>query len=127
MRIDMPFAIAKVDDDQRLVYGIATADCLDLQGDIIPYEVGKTAVSAGMGTMGIREQHDPTRAVGKLVEWFDDDACRAAGLIAPDEEAKCVGICAYLSITDDGVRTFTKVKEGKIGRASCRERVCLYV
>lgn len=90
--------ISKVDEEQRIVYGYATKEELDRQGDIVDYEASKKAFSAWAGN--IREQHDPKRVIGKKVSMEFDD----------DEKQVLVG--AYISKSPDGEGAWTKVKEG---------------
>lgn len=90
--------ITKVDEEQRIVYGYATKEELDRQGDIVDYEAAKKAFSEWPGN--IREQHDPKRAIGKntLTEF--------------DDENKQILIGAKISRSADGVNAWTKVQEG---------------
>lgn len=90
--------ISKVDEEQRIVYGYATKEELDRQGDIVDYEAAKKAFSEWPGN--IREQHDSKRAVGKNVHLeFDDDN-------------KQVLIGAKISESADGQNAMIKVREG---------------
>ena len=90
--------ITKVDEEQRIVYGYATKEELDRQGDIVDYEASKGAFTRWAGN--IREQHDGKKAVGKRVQTEFDD------------ENKQVLIGAYISRSADGENAWTKVKEG---------------
>lgn len=90
--------IFKVDEEQRIVYGYATGEELDVQGDIVDYEASKGAFDRWTGN--IREQHDVKRAIGKRVSVeFDDDNKR-------------VLLGAYVSKSADGENAWTKIKEG---------------
>lgn len=60
------FPIQKIDKERRIVKGIATADNVDLEDDVISYDGSVEAFSGWVGN--IREMHQPI-AVGKLVEW----------------------------------------------------------
>ncbi|MDL2342301.1 MAG: HK97 family phage prohead protease [Patescibacteria group bacterium] len=101
--------ITKVDEEQRIVYGYATVEELDRQGDIVDYEASKEAFGAWAGN--IREQHDNKRTVGKNVHLeFDDDNKR-------------VLIGAYVSKSTDGENAWTKVKEGILTGFSIGARV----
>lgn len=89
--------IAKIDEDQRMVYGYATVEELDSHGDIITYEASKKAFSNWIGN--IREMHQDV-AVGKALDVeFDDDA-------------KGVWIGARISESEDGEQAWIKIKEG---------------
>lgn len=89
--------ISKVDEEQRMVYGIATTEAIDSQGDIVDYEASKAAFSTWLGN--IREMHQPV-AVGKAVD------------IQFDDEARQVVIGAKISESIDGENAWIKVKEG---------------
>lgn len=65
--------IAKVDTDKRLVRGVATAEVLDSQGEIVDYEAAKDAFSRWRGN--VREMHQP-KAVGKRTDVTFDDATK---------------------------------------------------
>lgn len=90
--------ISKVDEEQRIVWGYATKEELDRQGDIVDYEASKKAFGAWGGN--IREQHDAKRVIGKRVQMDFDD------------ENKQVMVGAYISKSPDGENAWTKVKEG---------------
>lgn len=94
-RINVP--ISKIDEEKRMVWGIATSEMVDSQGDVVDYEASKAAFPNWLGN--IREMHEPI-AVGKNMETtFDDDT-------------KQVMIGAYISESADGENTWIKVKEG---------------
>jgi phage head maturation protease len=89
--------IAKIDEDQRMVYGYATVEEIDAHGEIIGYEASKKAFGDWIGN--IRDMHQDI-AVGKNMETEFDD------------EAKGVWIGAKISESDDGEQAWIKVKEG---------------
>jgi len=60
------FPFEKIDREQRIVTGIATADNVDLADDVVNLEASVEAFSNWIGN--IREMHSPI-AVGKLVDW----------------------------------------------------------
>lgn len=99
--MNKPFVIniplTKIDEEQRIVTGIATAEVLDSQGDIIDYEASKKAFKAWGGN--IREMHSPV-AVGKSIDIQFDDA------------NKQVILSSYISESADGQNAWTKIKEG---------------
>ena len=75
--------IAKVDEEKRLVYGVATAEELDNSGEIYDYATSKPFIEAwsnsfvektnGQSCGNLRAMHEAVSA-GKLVELeFDDD------------------------------------------------------
>jgi phage head maturation protease len=91
------FPITKVDEEERVVYGVATSEAVDSQGDVIDYEASKKAFEAWKGN--IREMHQPV-AVGKAID------------IQFDDEAKSVTIGAKISESADGENAWLKVREG---------------
>jgi hypothetical protein len=60
------FPFQKIDKEQRIVTGIATADNVDYEDDRISFEGSLNAFSSWIGN--IREMHSPL-AVGKLVDY----------------------------------------------------------
>lgn len=82
----------KLDDGRLAVYGVATSEALDYDGEVMDYDAAKAAFGAWPGN--IREQHDPKKAVGRAIEvTADDDAKQISvkALIsagAPDTQAK---------------------------------------
>lgn len=68
VKVSMP--IAKVDKERRIVSGFATLDNVDRQGDIVPSEASVKAFKNFQGN--IREMHDATKAVGRMVEFKED-------------------------------------------------------
>lgn len=83
----IPFT--KVDDEKRLVYGIATTEALDGEGEVVDYEASKAAfkewsdyflkITKGDSQGNIREMHLPI-AAGKAVSWEALDEEKAIGL-----------------------------------------------
>ncbi len=82
-KLNLFFRLSKVDEAQRLVYGIATAEIADKTGEIcdyattVPYYKAWSAeiqkASGGKSLGNVREMHD-NKAVGKLTQInFDDD------------------------------------------------------
>lgn len=95
--ITFTLPISKIDEEQRIVYGIATTEQLDKQNEIVDYEASKKAFGDWVGN--IREMHRPDSAVGKAIDiQFDDDK-------------KQVMIGAYISKSPDGENAWTKIKE----------------
>jgi hypothetical protein len=100
------FAIKSVDEEQRLVYGRATEETLDRQGEILDYDASKplweewiaeTQEASGGKSMGnVRVMHRPDIAAGKLtrVDFNDDE--------------KAIDVCA--KVVDDA--EWAKVLEG---------------
>jgi Putative phage serine protease XkdF len=79
------FKLAKLDEDQQIVYGIATAEVVDRKNEILDYNSSKPffeawsqeifSASDGKSYGNIRSMHNSETAIGKLVEplIFDDE------------------------------------------------------
>jgi hypothetical protein len=103
--LDLFLPLAKVDLDQRLVTGVATAETPDRSGEIFDYASSKpyfeqwsaqaAAASGGKSLGAVRVMHTPI-AAGKLTD------------IAFDDDAKRITVCAKI-VDDDEWR---KVQEG---------------
>lgn len=89
--------ISKIDEEQRIVTGVATSEALDSQGDIIDYEASKIAFKDWIGN--IREMHEP-KAIGKAID------------VQFDDKKKEVILSAKISESADGENAWTKIKEG---------------
>lgn len=74
IRLSMP--LTKVDQERRIVHGFATLDSLDKQDDIVTKEASVNAFREFKGN--IREQHDPHKAVGKMISFQEDQVFDAA-------------------------------------------------
>lgn len=112
MKTNKPFQlnipISKIDEDQRIVVGIATDETLDSQGDIVDYEASKKAFSEWKGN--IREMHGDT-AIGKAID------------VQFDDKAKSVTVSAKISESADGENAWIKVKEEILSGFSIGGRV----
>jgi len=108
LQLNIP--ISKIDEEQRIVTGIATTEALDSQGDIVDYEASKKAFSEWKNIGNIREMHDPI-AVGKAID------------VQFDDENKQVIVSAKISESADGENAWIKVKEGILGGFSIGGRV----
>ena len=100
--------ISKVDEEQRIVTGIATTEALDSQGDIVDYEASKKAFSEWKGN--IREMHNPI-AIGKGID------------VQFDDKNKAVIVSAKISESADGQNAWVKVQEGILAGFSIGGRV----
>jgi hypothetical protein len=118
--------IAKIDEAKREVWGVATSESVDKDGEVFDYETSKPYFKAwsdeiskatdGKSLGNVREMHEAS-AVGKLIEiGFDDDLkeVRVAAKIVDDEAwRKCVqGVYtgfsiggAYVNAWNDGEYT----------------------
>lgn len=85
--------ISKVDPEQHMVYGYATTEALDAQGEVVKLDAVKDALPDYMKFANIREMHQP-KAVGKAKQATMD----AKGL--------------YLGVKVVDTDAWEKVKEG---------------
>jgi HK97 family phage prohead protease len=77
--------IAKIDESQRLVFGYASTETLDSQGEIVRKEAIEAALPDYMRFANIREMHQPS-AVGVAREAeLDDKGLHLAAKIVDDE------------------------------------------
>jgi len=102
MRIYAP--LQKIDEEQRMVYGYASTEALDSQGEIIKRDAIEAALPEFMRFGNIREMHQPS-AVGK-----------AKGATIDDK-----GLYLAAKIVDDDA--WAKVKEGVYSGFSVAGRV----
>src|SRR5581483_1401497 len=96
--------IEKTDDELRMVYGYASTEAVDSQGEIVKKEALAEALSDYMKWANIREMHQPS-AVGKTKEANIDTK----------------GLYIAAKIVDDNA--WKKVKEGVYSGFSIRGRV----
>jgi hypothetical protein len=123
--------IAKIDEARREVWGVATSEVVDKDGEVFDYETSKpyfkdwsdeiSKATEGKSLGNVREMHEPS-AVGKLVEiGFDDDLKEVrVGAKIVDEEAwrKCVqGVYTGFSIGGTYVNAW---KDGEYTRYTAR-------
>src|SRR6266700_289726 len=94
--------LAKIDEAKREVYGVATAEMVDKEGEIFDYESSKPYFKAwsdeiskatdGKSLGNVREMHEPS-AVGKLIGMDFEDKQKQISIVAKiiDEQAwqKC--------------------------------------
>lgn len=88
-------AFTKIDEEKRMVYGLASDETIDAEGEVIDYQATKEAVAEWLEWSNIREMHGPT-AVGIATEVMLDEASKAL----------YIGV----KIVDD--QAWQKVKEG---------------
>ena len=93
MTLQLYWPIAKIDSDERLVYGYASTEAKDSQGEIVRKEALEAALPAYMRFANIREMHRPS-AVGVAKEATIDEN----------------GLWLKAKIVDDAA--WQKVKEG---------------
>ena len=104
VRVSMP--IAKVDQERRIVSGFATLDNLDRQDDIVPAGASVRAFKNFQGN--IREMHDQTKAVGKMVEFKEDM------YFDPQTEEMFNGVYVSAYISKGAEDTWQKVLDGTL-------------
>ena len=104
-------AITKIDEESRTIEGVATAEVLDKQGEIVDYEAAKAAIT-GTWPGNLREMHK-AEAVGTGV------------VVACDDATKTIRIRA--TISKGAPNTWEKVKDGTLKMFSiggqARERI----
>ena len=104
--ISLSMPLSKVDVEKRTVHGFATLDNLDKQDDIVTREASIDAFTRFKGN--IREQHDPHKAVGKVVDfksvpYYDEDT---------NKQYEGVFVSAYVSKGAED--TWQKVLDGTL-------------
>jgi hypothetical protein len=106
------------DDAKWEVEGVLTSEDIDTYGTIFDYESAKRAVAEWAGN--VREQHDPTKAVGRRVEYECDDDNKIVKLRvrvskgAPDTWAKVQdGTLSGFSIGAYNARRETRSVNGR--------------
>jgi hypothetical protein len=112
--------IMKVDKEKREIVGVATAEILDVQGEIVDYATAKSAFEKWRGN--IREMHQP-KAVGKKVSVDFDDANKQIIVTsyiskgaADTWEKICDGTLSDYSIGAMGVRKAEKNGDQAVSR-----------
>ncbi len=94
--------IKKIDHEQRLVFGYASTEALDSQGEIVRKEAIEAALPDYMRFANIREMHQPS-AVGVAKEAeIDDKGLHLAARIVDDEAWKKVTEGVYKGFSIGG-------------------------
>ena len=96
--------ISKTDEDQRMVYGYASTEALDSQGEVVKKDALKDALDDYMKYANIREMHQPS-AVGKT----------------KNAQIDSKGLYVAVKVVDDSA--WNKVKEGVYNGFSIGGRV----
>lgn len=97
--------LTKVDEKQRLVYGIATAEVVDKSGEICDYATAKKAYQVWSGAF---EKNTNGKSLGNVREMHGDSAAGKVTSLTFNDEEKQVEICT--KIVDDAA--WNKVLEG---------------
>ena len=116
-------AITKVDDEKRMVYGIAQSDKLDNQDEIVEWEGTKAAIPEFMKWRNLREMHKES-AVGTIpeIEIKDLEKQLYIGAKVVDDDAwKKVKEGVYKGFSIGG-KALERIKEfsGEIGKTISR-------
>jgi phage head maturation protease/regulator of replication initiation timing len=100
--------ICKVDDEQRMVYGYASTEALDVQGEIVTKQAMAAALQDYMQFANIREMHQPSAVgVAKSVEMDDKGTFISAHVVDDNAWSKVkAGVYKGFSI---GGKTIEKV------------------
>src|SRR5665213_2132489 len=77
--------IAKIDESQRLVFGYASTEALDSQGEIVRKEAIEAALPDYMRFANIREMHQPSAVGVAHAAELDDKGLHLAAKIVDDE------------------------------------------
>lgn len=104
MHIQMP--LSKVDTEHRLVSGFATLDNVDSQGDVVSSKASVNAFTRARGN--IREQHDESKAVGKMVDFREDE------FFDPETKKFYSGVYVTAYISKGAEDTWQKVLDGTL-------------
>jgi hypothetical protein len=112
--------LTKIDEAKREVYGVATAEMVDKEGEIFDYATSKPYFKAwsdeiskatdGKSLGNVREMHEPS-AVGKLIDMNFDDELKQIDIVAKiiDDRAwqKCAeGVYTGFSIGGQYVKAW---------------------
>lgn len=102
------FPITKINEELREIWGVATSEALDVQGEIVDYDAAKKAfqvfgeqfsrATGGESLGAVREMHQP-KTVGKIIA------------VLPDDVKREISIGVKLSRARDGDDAWQKVKE----------------
>jgi phage head maturation protease len=84
-RFEIFCPIAKVDDDQRLIYGYASTPAKDLQGDVITLDAVKQALPDYMEWANIREMHQLCAVGVTESAEVDEQGLKIVGHIVADQ------------------------------------------
>lgn len=76
----------KVDEERRMVYGYATSEAVDSQGEVVSKEAIQRAWKDYMKFANVREMHQPS-AVGVTKEFMHDDMGTWIGVKVVDDRA----------------------------------------
>lgn len=98
--------LMKVDVEKRTVHGFATLDNLDKQADIVTKAASVKAFNKFRGN--IREQHDPHKAVGRVVKFTTD------AYLDPETGKIYEGVFVSAYVSKGAEDTWQKVLDGTL-------------
>jgi len=101
--LNFTFPFQKINKEQRIVTGIATADNPDLVDDVVNFDASVEAFSNWIGN--IREMHSPV-AVGKLVDW------KPVPVVFEGETYQGIEVSVYIS--KGAENTWQKILDGTL-------------
>ncbi len=113
IRLSMP--MMKVDHERRIVHGFATLDNLDKQDDIVTRKASVDAFKRFRGN--IREQHDPKKAVGRIVDFREDS------VYDPETGKTYSGVFVSAYVSKGAEDTWQKVLDGTLTGFSIGGRI----
>lgn len=85
--VKMYATIQKFDEENRMVYGYASTEVMDCQGEIIPTSTMQKAFPAYMEYGNIREMHSSEKAAGTVKEYSFDETGTFIGVEVVDDAA----------------------------------------
>lgn len=110
LEISVPFT--KFDKANRRVSGFATLDNVDQSGDVLTAEASINAFESFRGN--IREQHDKSKAIGKMVSFEQRD------FFDPDTNKMYNGIYVTAYVSKGAPDTWEKVLDGTLSGFSVK-------
>jgi hypothetical protein len=118
------FSIVKIDKERGEVWGAATTEAEDSDGEVVDYQASKEAFSDWSGQIqkatdgkslgNVREQHDSKKVVGHLIEVQPDDARREILVGAKVNRA-----------TQEGRDAWSKIQNGELTGFSIGAPTCI--
>lgn len=110
--LSITFPLQKIDKQKRIVTGIATANNVDKEDDLISFEASMEAFSNWVGN--VREMHDPKNAVGSILDW------RPTRILYKGKEYDAIEVDVYISKGSEN--TWQKILDKTLKGFSIRGR-----
>jgi hypothetical protein len=110
--IDISIPFTKFDKANRRVSGFATLDNVDQSGDVLTAEASVSAFETFRGN--IREQHDKSKAIGKMVSFEQKD------FFDPETDKMYSGIYVTAYVSKGAPDTWEKVLDGTLSGFSVK-------